>query len=156
MKTFKRSRLRAVKTGENQPLLFERGQMACAAKRVGLVYCPRCHHNPFYLPGLSRVSRKASIFDLGKALHTHLSRYLGPCWVTQWVFDKLYLVDNDFWACSKIGCSGRMEFPCGRRSMSFMPTVELIEIAVLGGMVRASFPIADEIKTHVDNALIKC
>lgn len=29
------------------------------------------------------------------------------------------------------------------------PSFELIEIAVLGGLVRASFPIADEIKAHV-------
>jgi hypothetical protein len=101
--------------------------------------------------GFQEYSRKASIFDLGKALHTHLSRYLGPCWVTQWVFDKLYLVDNDFWAWLKdrLFWKNGIPVPGGDPCLS-CPPFELIEIAVLGGMVRASFPIADEIKTHVD------
>ena len=101
--------------------------------------------------GFQEYSRKASIFDLGKALHTHLSRYLGPCWVTQWVFDKLYLVDNDFWAWLKDRLFWKNGIPVpGSDPCLSCPPFELIEIAVLGGMVRASFPIADEIKTHVD------
>ena len=101
--------------------------------------------------GFQEYSRKASIFDLGKALHTHLSRYLGPCWVTQWVFDKLYLVHNDFWAWLKDRLFWKNGIPVpGSDPCLSCPPFELIEIAVLGGMVRASFPIADEIKTHVD------
>lgn len=101
--------------------------------------------------GFQEYSRKASVFDLGKALHTHLSKYLGPCWVTQWVFDKLYLIDNDFWAWLKDRLFWKKGIPVPGGDPCFScPPFELIEIAVLGGMVRAGFPIADKIKTQVE------
>lgn len=101
--------------------------------------------------GFQEYTRKASVFDLGKALHAHLSHYLGPCWVTQWVFDKLYLVDNDFWTWLKdrLFWKHGIPLPGGDPCLS-CPPFELIEMAVLGGLVQASFPIANEIKAHVD------
>ncbi len=101
--------------------------------------------------GFQEYTRKASVFDLGKALHTHLTRHLGPCWVTQWVFDKIQLVDADFWAWLKENLFWKHGIPVpGGDPCLSCPPFELIEIAVLGGMVRAGFPIADEIKAQVD------
>lgn len=101
--------------------------------------------------GFQEYSRKASIFDLGKALHTHLSRYLGPCWVTQWVFDNLHIVDNDFWAWLKdrLFWKNGIPLPGGDPCLS-CPSFELLEMAVLGGVVRAGFPLADTIKAQVE------
>lgn len=103
--------------------------------------------------GFQEYSRKASVFDLGSALHTHLTRYLGPCWVTHWVFDKLQLVDADFWAWLKDRLFWKKGIPVpGGDPCLSCPPFELIEIAVLGGLVRASFPLADEIKEHTDKS----
>ena len=101
--------------------------------------------------GFQEYRRTASIFDLGKALHTHLVRYLGPCWVTQWVIDKLQIIDDDIWAHLKERLFWRKGLPRpGGDPCLSCPPFELLEIAVLGGLVRATFPVADEIKAQVD------
>lgn len=101
--------------------------------------------------GFQEYSRRANIFDLGRALHTHLTSFLSPCWVTHWVFDKLQLVDADIWAWLKdrLFWKDGIPVPGGDPCLS-CPPFELIEIAILGGLVRASFPIADDIKAHVN------
>lgn len=101
--------------------------------------------------GFQEYTRRAHIFDLGKALHTHLIRYLGPCWVSHWVIDKLQIVDDDFWAWlkEKLFWSKGIPVPGDDPCLS-CPPFELVEIAVLGGLVRATFPIADEIKAQVE------
>ncbi|MFN0073347.1 MAG: hypothetical protein ACKVVP_17845 [Chloroflexota bacterium] len=100
--------------------------------------------------GFQEYSPKHSIFDLGKPFHTQLVRYLGPCWVTQWVFDKLDLIDDDFWAWLKdrLFWKDGIPVPGGDPCLS-CPPFELLEIAVLGGLVRAGLPVADQIKAHV-------
>lgn len=100
--------------------------------------------------GFQEYTRRANLFDLGKALHTHLIRYLGPCWVSHWVLDKLRLVDDDFWAWLKerLFWDKGIPVPGGDPCLS-CPPFELLEIAVLGGLVRATFPIADDIKAQV-------
>jgi hypothetical protein len=78
-------------------------------------------------------------------------RYLGPCWVSRWVFDQLELVDKDFWAWLKDRLFWKKGIPVpGGDPCLSCPSFELIEIAVLGGLVRAGFPIADEIKAQVE------
>jgi hypothetical protein len=97
--------------------------------------------------GFQEYTRTASIFDLGKSLHTHLLRYYGPCWVSQWVIDKLKLVDDDFyaWLADRLFWKKGIPKPGGDPCLS-CPPFELVEIAVLGGLVKASFPLADQIK----------
>ncbi len=101
--------------------------------------------------GFQEYSRKANVFDLGKPLHTYFTRYYGACWVSEWVLDKLRLIDDDIWAWLKdrLFWKNGIPVPGGDVCLS-CPPFELIEIAVLGGLVRASFPIADEIKARVD------
>lgn len=101
--------------------------------------------------GFQEYSRKATLLDLGKALQSHLIRYLGPCWVTHWVFDKLMLVDDDLWAWLKERLFWRHGIPApGGDPCLSCPPFELLEIAVLGGLVRSTFDIADDIKAQVD------
>ncbi len=101
--------------------------------------------------GFQEYSRKASVFDLGKSLHTHFGRYLGPCWVTQWLIDRLQIVDDDIWAWLKDRLFWKKGIPVpGGDPCLSCPPFELFEIAVLGGLVRASFPIADDIRAHVE------
>ncbi len=101
--------------------------------------------------GFQEYSPKLNIFDLGKPLHTQLTRYYGPCWVTSFIFDRIELVDADFWAWLKdrLFWKDGIPFPGGDPCLS-CPPFELIEIAVLGGLVRSSFATADKIRAHVE------
>lgn len=101
--------------------------------------------------GFQEYSRNLSVFELGKSLHTYLIRYFGPCWVTEWVIDRIRIVDDDLWAYLKERLFWRkgIPFPGGDPCLS-CPPFELLEIAVLGGLVRATFPVADEIRKHAD------
>lgn len=100
--------------------------------------------------GFQEYSRRASIYDLGKPFYNHLIRYYGPCWVTTWVLDRIRLIDDNFWSYLKdrLFWKHGIPVPGGDPCLS-CPPFELIEIAVLGGLVRQSFEIADEIKAKV-------
>lgn len=99
--------------------------------------------------GLQEYTRKANVFDLGRTLHTYLARRIGPCWVSEWVLDKLRLVDDDFWAWLKDRLFWKDGIPVPGDPCLSCPPFELIELAVLGGMVQATFPVADQIKAQV-------
>lgn len=101
--------------------------------------------------GFQEYSPKLNIFDLGKPLHTQLTRYLGPCWVTSFVFDRIKLVDADFWAWLKdrLFWKDGIPLPSGDPCLS-CPSFELVEIAVLGGLIRTTFPVAERVRAHVE------
>ena len=101
--------------------------------------------------GFQEYNRKLSVFDLGRPLHTYLSRHLGPCWVSRWVFEAIELVDDDFWAYLKDRLFWKKGWPGpGGDPCLSCPPFELFEIAALGGLVRATFPLADEIKAAAE------
>lgn len=101
--------------------------------------------------GFQEYSPKLNIFELGKPLHVHLTRYFGPCWVTSFIFDRIELVDADFWAWLKdrLFWKKGIPFPGGDPCLS-CPPFDLIEIAVLGGLIRSTFPMAKRVKEHVE------
>lgn len=101
--------------------------------------------------GFQEYNPRLNVFDLGRPLHTLLTRYYGPCWVTSFIFDRIELVDADFWAWLKdrLFWKDGIPVPGGDPCLS-CPPFELVEIAVLGGMIRASLPVADKIKAHVE------
>lgn len=101
--------------------------------------------------GFQEYTPRASVFDLGRAFHTHLVRFYGPCWVTSWVLDRLRIVDADFWAWLKdrLFWKDGIPTPGGDPCLS-CPPFELIEIAVLGGLVRHSFEVVKEMKVIDD------
>jgi hypothetical protein len=96
--------------------------------------------------GFQEYSRKASVFTVGKSLQLHLQRYLGPCWVTQWVFDLIKIVDLDIWAVLKDRLFSSQGAPGPGDVCLSCPPFDALEVAVLGGLVRATFPLADELK----------
>lgn len=101
--------------------------------------------------GFQEYSPKLNIFELGKPLHTQLTRYLGPCWVSSFVLDRIQLVDNDFWAWLKdrLFWKDGVPIPRGDPCLS-CPPFELVEIAVMGGLVRSTFPVAEKVRAHVE------
>jgi len=103
--------------------------------------------------GFQEYKRGASVFELGRPLHAQLSRYLGPCWVTSWVFDRLALVDDDIWAWLKNHLFWKKGIPVpGGDPCLSCPPFELFEIAVLGGLVRATFEATDKVKAQLEKA----
>jgi len=102
--------------------------------------------------GFQEYSPAASVFDLGHALHYHLGRIYGPCWVTSWVFDQIQLVDDNIWAWLKDRLFWRKGIPVpGGDPCLSCPSFELFEIAVLGGVVKAGLPLAQEIKQRLSD-----
>ncbi len=102
--------------------------------------------------GFQEYNRRADVLDLGRSVHRYFGRIYGPCWVTQWVIDKIRLVDDDFWAYledrlfwkrGKIG-------PIPPDPCLSCPPFELVEVAVLGGLVKATFDLADEVRAHAE------
>lgn len=93
--------------------------------------------------GFQEYVRSASAFSLGQSLHLHLQRQLGACWVSQWVFDVLKIIDLDLWAALK---EWVRPVPARATLGLASPSFEALELAILGGLVRATFPIADALK----------
>jgi hypothetical protein len=100
--------------------------------------------------GYQEYTRNAHVFDLGRALYSDLVKIWGPCWITSWIFDHIQIVDADFWAWLKdrLFWKEGIPFPGGDPCLS-CPPFELVEIAVLGGLVRAGFPLVDDIRKQV-------
>lgn len=97
--------------------------------------------------GLQEFTPRSHVFDLGRPLHAHLSRLYGPCWVTQWVFDHLRLVDADLWSWLRERLFWRDGVPApGGAPCLSCPPFELVELALLGGVVRAGMPLADDLR----------
>ena len=71
--------------------------------------------------------------------------------MTSFIFDRIELVDADFWAWLKdrLFWKDGVPFPGGDPCLS-CPPFELIEIAVLGGMIRSTFPVAQRVREHVE------
>ena len=108
-------------------------------------YSTRCFHldivaSHFQVVGFQEFHRKASALELGKALRPHLVYKLGPCWVTQWVFDHLILVKA-------------IDFDRFREIEKRLPDVQLdgilLEELVLGHMAQATLKAAEDIKDAV-------
>jgi hypothetical protein len=80
-----------------------------------------------------------------------LTRYLGPCWVTSFVLDRIKLVDADFWAWLKdrLFWKDGIPLPGGDPCLS-CPSFELVEIAVIGGLIRTTLPVAERVRAHVE------
>jgi hypothetical protein len=71
--------------------------------------------------------------------------------VSRFVFDTIQLIDDDLWAYLKDRLFWKKGWPGpGGDPCLSCPPFELIEIAVLGGLVRATFPLADEIKAAAE------
>lgn len=100
--------------------------------------------------GLQEYHPKASVWDLGLSLRTQLSRIYGPCWVTHWVFERLRIVDDDMWAWLQERLFWRHGIPTpGGDPCLSCPPFEMLELALLGGLVRAGFPLAQDLRDQL-------
>jgi hypothetical protein len=100
--------------------------------------------------GWQEYTPRSSVFELGARFRTKLSQVYGPCWVTQWVLDRLQLVDDDIWAYLKDRLFWSKGGPGPGGPCLSCPPLEAFEAAVLGGVVRATMPLAAAIKKDVD------
>ncbi len=105
--------------------------------------------------GFEEYREKASVFDLGLSLHAQLRRRRGPCWVSQFVLDKIHLIDNDLWAWLAERLFWRNGIPIPKDPCLSCPPFELVEIAVLGGLVKATMPVAQEIRARALGTTMK-
>lgn len=100
--------------------------------------------------GWQEYTPKSSVFDLGLAFRAKLVSRYGPCWVSQWTLDKLRLVDDDIWAWLKDRLFWKHGGPGPGSPCLSCPPLEAFEAAVLGGVVRATMPVAEAIRKDVD------
>ena len=96
----------------------------------------------FEVVGLQEYTRKASTADLGAALRGHLQHSSGPCWVTERIWE--ILVDIQF-------IPNRPPFPeFDERFPEEILDGALLETAILGELVKATFEQADQVRDAVE------
>jgi hypothetical protein len=98
--------------------------------------------------GFQEYSPKLRDIELGRALRDHLVALFGPCWVRQSIFDifdflKIKLIDDP-------------RLPIPPDPCLTCPPFELIEMAALGGLIRASFDEAAQIHAAVRDNRSSC
>lgn len=106
--------------------------------------------------GLQEYSPKAHLFDIGTALRDKLTLWFGPCWVTQFVLDWIKIYDPRIHLALLEQYLPR-PFPKGPRPgpnpCLTCPPFELIEAAVLGGMVRETLEMVTPIRQELGTQL---
>ena len=87
--------------------------------------------------GLQEYSRSLDAVTLGRSLRDHLSFTFGPCWITEIVHQLLEILDLRF----QHDPIWELPDPC-----LTCPPWDLIENAVLGGLIQASFDEVEKVK----------
>ena len=96
----------------------------------------------FQTVGLQEYTREATTLELGLALRSHLALHYGPCWVSERIWDVL--VDQRF-------IPKRFPIPeLEERFPELMLDGPLLETAILGELVKATFEQAAQVRAAVD------
>lgn len=90
-----------------------------------------------FRPGLSRL-------ELGRQLHAHLSSQYGPCWVTERIWFELEALHE--W---KLDFRQTLVAPDDPGGLAGLDPDE-VEYEYLGGLVEATFPLAERIRRAAD------
>lgn len=112
--------------------------------------------NHFEYLGFREFSPRASIWDLGSAFKVELGRVYGPCWVTQFVFDWIWVSDRALSTRLREHYTG---LPAGKRPKPrpdpclSCPPLEMLENAVLGGIVRRSIDLVTPVRRELEARL---
>jgi hypothetical protein len=104
-----------------------------------------CFHliESFYAyPGIEEFHAKARLLEVGTAFRKYLARFYGPCWVSHFVIDWLGALDIKFrerlleryFAVPM----PKRPFPPRPDPCLTCPPLDIIEAAVLGGVIRAT------------------
>lgn len=123
-------------------------------------HIPRgCFHfhvlESFYsYPGIEEFHWKVDLLELGFTFRHHLHRWYGPCWVTQFLFDLVGLLDiklrerllERYLAIPM----PKRPFPPKPDPCLTCPPPDLLEAAILGGIVRAASALI-----HKDDAAVE-
>ena len=96
----------------------------------------------FAYPGIEEFHPKADLIEIGVAFRHYLLRLYGPCWVTHFVIDWIAVIDvqlrerliERYLAVPM----PKRPFPPRPDPCSTCPPPDLIEAAILGGVVRAA------------------
>ncbi|RYY24974.1 MAG: hypothetical protein EOP62_15080 [Sphingomonadales bacterium] len=99
-----------------------------------LWWCTVLSH--FTATGFQEYSPKLSDVELGQALSRQLYRIYGPCWVSHVIWDRLREL--------KLSLIEKPHLPIPPACLT-CPPYELIELSALGGLVRATLPLAEAI-----------
>lgn len=109
----------------------------------------------FGYAGAQEYSLKLSNIELGRALRNQLTLYFGPCWVTQYVFDKVFEIDPklafNLFDRFVPRFDPQRPWPPIPDPCLTCPPLDLFEDAVLGGIVRATLKDTAEIRQQADN-----
>lgn len=108
----------------------------------------------FAYPGIEEFSPKLSRLELGASFRNYLLKWYGPCWVTQFVIDRLDILGVDFrekWIRHYL----REPIPGFKRPPRpdpclSCPSPDVFEAAVLGGIIQsvASELFSDDLFEH--------
>jgi hypothetical protein len=101
------------------------------------------YNQSFYAyPGIVEFQPKAELLDLGFTFRHHLLKCYGPCWVTQWVLDWVGFIDVNL---RERLIERYLAVPVPKRPFPPRPSPgltgpppELLEAAILGGIIRAA------------------
>lgn len=94
--------------------------------------------------GFQEFHPGASTLELGRALHVHLTRLYGPCWVTERIWEAVFELKQ---------IPARNLIDLGKRFAGTSITSEDFEEMALGKMVEATMKSADALKGGQANAL---
>lgn len=108
-------------------------------------------------PGIVEFHARADPLEIGNTFRAHLHKHYGPCWVTQFIFDLIALVDpklrerlNERYLripTPKLPIPPRPE-PC-----LTCPSLEIVEASVLGGFLQTTAGILFEKDSSIENSL---
>lgn len=109
--------------------------LASPAWRRAMAWCPLLTSRFEYF-GLEERTLDMPLIDIGRLHLEYLWPRLGPCWVREWIWEGVFEIDRDIirWLEEKIKPRPSPCLTC--------PPIELIEAAVMGGIIKSLF--ADE------------
>jgi len=109
--------------------------LASNSWRKAMMWCPLLTSRFEYF-GLKQRTLDMPLLEIGRLHLEYLWPRLGPCWVRDWIWDELFEIDRDIFRWLEEQIKPRPS-PC-----LTCPPIEIIEAAVMGGIVKSLF--ADE------------
>lgn len=111
----------------------------------------------FSYPGVEELGPRVPVMQAGRLLHDRLVSLYGPCWVTQWAFDRLGEIDVGLRErlierLLAVPLPGR-PFPPRPEPCLSCPDPELFEIAMLGGVLRQTVDVLMGERADLESAV---
>ncbi|HEX6187471.1 MAG TPA: hypothetical protein VFZ40_05295 [Pyrinomonadaceae bacterium] len=108
-------------------------------------------------PGIEEFHAKVGVFELGRTFRHYLIKWYGPCWVTQFIFD--WVGDLDIKLRERL-IDRYLAVPIPKRPFPprpdpclTCPPPDLIEAAILGGVIRAASELIHKEGSGIENSV---